>query len=51
MLQLGRPKLATAILELIAAWLSATMVIHEGESDPTTQDAPTETPAETETAT
>jgi hypothetical protein len=51
MLQLGQPKLATAIVELIAAWLSATTVIHEGESDTTTQDAPTETPAETDTAT
>jgi hypothetical protein len=38
-------------LELIAAWLSATTVVHEGESDPTTQDAPTKMPAETETAT
>jgi hypothetical protein len=50
-LQLGRPKLATAILELVAGGLAVTTAIHKGESDPTTQDAPTETPAKTETAT
>ena len=51
MLQPGRPKRATAIVELIAGGLAATTAIHKGEPESTTQDAPTETPAETETAT
>jgi len=40
-LQQGRPKLATAILALIAAWLSATAVIHERESDPALEQTAT----------
>jgi hypothetical protein len=51
MLQPGRPKRATAIVELIAGGLAATTAIHKGEPDSTTQDAPTEMTAEAETAT
>jgi hypothetical protein len=48
MLQPGRPKRATAIVELIAGGLAATTAIHKGEPDQTvqtTQDSPTATPA------